>query len=149
MSRVPLCALVLGMAMTMCPGLAASADNPFEGDYAARYTSTPAEGEPRAGTQGLLVIAITAEGRLSASYINKTANINYHVKGTIDNDGRFEGKVFFEGKEWGRIKEPSPRGPAGTSRQDSTRLPTKESRRGAPYPLLGARTLEKRSEGLR
>ena len=132
MSRVPLCALVLGMAMT-CPGLAASADNPFKGDYAARYTSTPAEGEPRAGTQGLLVIAITAEGRLSASYINQTANINYHVKGTIDNDGRFEGKVFFEGKEWGTHKGTFTKGAGGNIK---ARLDETPNERKSPWGTL-------------
>jgi len=81
--------------------LGPSPGNPFKGDYYGTSHFKSDEKPAARLSEGLLVISITNQGKFSASYVNKSSDINFHVRGTVDREGAFTGTVYYQGKEWG------------------------------------------------
>ncbi|WP_138087445.1 hypothetical protein [Phragmitibacter flavus] len=115
------------------PNVAYAANSYFQGDYAATFVFKPTHAKKNQRNTGLLVMTVKPDGEVSASYLTKGTDINFHVKGKIDKDGNFEGRVFYEGKDWGAHKGSFTKSDNGTIKGELHETP---NGRGTPHGHL-------------
>jgi len=91
--RVLSLAIVHVLVIGGFPTLVRAADNPFKGHYGGIY---------RGGQPGTLAVVIGPAGQFNATYTRSSdPDYTYSIHGSIDNDGRFAGRVIFRGSDWG------------------------------------------------